>query len=74
MFGAPMLSEVENRLFAECRRIEIHARPGEAFLAHRLSLHGMAPWADSAGATPDGRMICYFRPPAIGPGEWLANP
>lgn len=62
------------RAFRECPRVEIHARLGESFLAHRLSLHGMAPWADSAGAGPDGRMICYFRPPIFAPEQWLNNP
>ena len=60
--------------FADCKRIEIHARPGEAFLAHRLVLHGMAPWRENARAGPDARMICYFRPDPFGPGEWLHNP
>ena len=60
--------------FAECKRIEIHARPGEAFLAHRLVLHGMAPWRQDAWAGPDARMICYFRPDPFGPHEWLHNP
>lgn len=62
------------RAFAECRRVELHARPGEAFLAHRLVLHGMAPWREGAVAGPDGRMICYFRPAPFGPAEWLRNP
>lgn len=60
--------------FATCRRVEIHARPGEAFVAHRLLLHGMAPWQPAANAGPDGRMICYFRPAPFGPSEWLHNP
>jgi len=60
--------------FVECRRVEIHARPGEAFIAHRLVLHGMAPWRDGAIATEDGRMICYFRPDPFGPFEWLNDP
>ncbi|UCH41469.1 MAG: hypothetical protein JSU67_07340 [Gammaproteobacteria bacterium] len=60
--------------FAECRRVEVHARPGQAFLAHRLVLHGMAPWRDAAVAGEDGRMICYFRPDPFGPREWLNNP
>jgi len=60
--------------FARCRRVEIHARPGEAFLAHRLVLHGMAPWAAGAAAGADGRMICYFRPDPFGPREWLHDP
>ena len=59
------------RIFSSCRRVQIHARPGEAFLAHRLILHGMAPWRDDAVAGSDGRMICYFRPDPFGPGEWL---
>ena len=62
------------RVFASCRRVELHARPGEAFLAHRLSLHGTAPWGENAQAGADGRMICYFRPPVLGPREWLDSP
>ena len=62
------------RAFCECERVEIHARPGEAFLAHRLIVHGMAPWEAGASAGTDGRMICYFRPDPFGPYEWLHNP
>ena len=62
------------RAFAECSRVEVHARPGEAFIAHRLVLHGMAPWRDGAEAGADGRMICYFRPAVLGPREWLFQP
>ncbi len=62
------------RAFAECRRVEIHARPGEAFLVHRLALHGTAPWRDGATAGPDGRMICFFRPPVLTPESWLSAP
>ena len=62
------------QVFAACKRVEIHARPGEAFLAHRLVLHGMAPWRDNAVAGADGRMICYLRPHTFGPYEWLNNP
>jgi hypothetical protein len=69
-----MYQSVRNRIFADCPRVEVHARPGEAYLAHRLVLHGMAPWADGAKAAPDGRMICYFRPPVLTPHAWLRNP
>jgi len=62
------------RAFETCPRIEVHARPGEAFLAHRLCVHGMAPWRDDAAAGPDGRMIVYFRPDTFGPFDWLNNP
>ena len=63
-------------VFETCRRITVTARPGEAYLAHRLSLHGVAPWADDAGS--EGmRMIAYFRPdpfPGASPAWWLARP
>ena len=62
------------RVFDSCERIEVHARPGEAFLAHRLVLHGTAPWRVGAEAGADGRMICYFRPDPFGPHEWLNHP
>ena len=62
------------RAFAECARVEVYARPGETFLAHRLLLHGTAPWRDGACAGPDGRMICYFRPAVLEPDAWLLNP
>ncbi len=60
--------------FETCERVEIHAAPGEAFLVHRLALHGMAKWQDNAKAGPDGRMIAYFRPETGGPAEWLDAP
>jgi hypothetical protein len=66
--------QARERVFSDCRRIEIHARPGEAYLAHRLSLHGMAPWQEGANAGTDGRMIVYFRPDTFGPFEWLNDP
>lgn len=58
-------------LFESCVRRTVWARPGEAYIVHRLALHGMAPWADGARAGPDGRMIAYFRPEIGGPEDWL---
>lgn len=61
------------RCFETCRRVEIHARPGEAYLAHRHLLHGVAPWSEGTGR----RAIAYFRPnpfPGAGFGWWLADP
>ena len=66
--------EVRRKIFQECERVEICANPGESYLAHRLSLHGIAPWSESATASPDGRMICYFRPEIRGPRQWLTGP
>lgn len=61
--------------FDTCPRVEIAARPGEAYLVHRLALHGVAPWAEGARADADGRMIAYFRPEFRGSGsDWLERP
>ncbi len=62
-------------VFESCRRIELPATPGEAYLLHRHCLHGVAPWAPDASAGPDGRMIAYFRPEcAGGVAEWIESP
>lgn len=62
-------------VFDTCRRVAIPARPGEAILVHRLALHGVAPWAEGAGAETAGRAITYFRPELPGSvGEWLSAP
>jgi hypothetical protein len=61
--------------FETCPRVPVHGKPGQAYLAHRLLLHGIAPW----GAAPETgpRMIVYFRPdPAAfeAPEWWLERP
>ncbi len=50
------------RCFRECRRVELHAGVGEAYLLHRLTLHGVSPWQDGAVAPDEGRVVVYFRP------------
>ncbi|MEM6895914.1 MAG: hypothetical protein AAF576_00945 [Pseudomonadota bacterium] len=60
------------RCFEECRRITVPAVPGQAYLIHRLALHGVAPWGPSAHAPEAGRMIAYFRPPFPG-ADWLTT-
>lgn len=49
-------------IFQTCKRIELHAKPGEAYIAHRFALHGMAAWPEDANGPEDGRIIAYFRP------------
>ena len=61
-------------IFEQCERVEIPLTPGQAVVAHRLSLHGSAPWAQGATAGRDGRMICFFRPPTLTATEWLRTP
>lgn len=65
---------VRRRIFDECTRVCVNASPGEAFIVHRLMLHGVAPWKDLATASGDGRMICYFRPEYGGANFWLTAP
>jgi hypothetical protein len=60
--------------FAACRRIEVPSSPGEAVLLHRHLLHGVAPWAEGAEGSPDGRMIAYFRPEFPRLADWLSAP
>ena len=61
--------------FETCPRVALHARPGEAYLAHRLVLHGVASWGESAETHP--RTIVYFRPELGGQRpfeDWLERP
>ncbi|MGI9415628.1 MAG: hypothetical protein ACR2PM_18270 [Hyphomicrobiales bacterium] len=64
---------LRREIFDCCTRVELAARPGEAYLVHRLALHGVAPWGKAATAGPDGRMIVYFRPEFGGPSDWLSS-
>lgn len=59
-------------VFDSCKRVRIAAKPGESYVLHRHSLHGVAPWEDGAVAPEDGRMIIYFRPePEGGAQRWM---
>lgn len=62
-------------VFETCPRVKVTAEPGEAYLVHRLALHGVAPWEEGAKAAKEGRMIAYFRP-ELPPGTrgWLDLP
>lgn len=66
--------EARRKAFAECRRIALPARPGEATLLHRHILHGVAPWGEAATAPEEGRMIAYFRPEVSRWQDWLTAP
>ncbi len=63
---------VRRRIFAECRRVTLTAGRGEAYLAHRLALHGIAPWRRDATASE--RTVVYFRPESGDPAAWLHAP
>jgi hypothetical protein len=77
-WGEADLTEVyqsaRRRCFDSCPRVEIALAPAEAVLLHRLTLHGIAPWGDRAGAAPEGRAIAYFRPLLALADDWLALP
>lgn len=60
--------------FATLPRVEVRAKVGEAYLIHRLALHGVAPWDAEAG---ERRAIAYFRPElatGIDSAAWLTAP
>jgi len=59
------------RVFAECPRVVVPGRVGEAVILHRLLVHGVAPWAEGAQAKDPGRMIAYFRPLMNSVSDWL---
>jgi hypothetical protein len=61
-------------VFETCPRITLPVQPGEATFLHRLTLHGVAPWADTATADKEGRMIAYFRPEMTSVTDWLNAP
>jgi hypothetical protein len=65
---------VRRTIFERCKRVELTAQPGEAYLLHRLTLHGIAPWRADEAAGSDGRMIVYFRPDTGTPESWLCAP
>lgn len=56
--------------FETCKRVIVHAVPGEVYLIHRLALHGVTPWG--AQAQDAMRMIAYFRPELPNIADWLA--
>ena len=57
-------------VFETCERVEIPAGPGESYLLHRLTLHGVAPWRTGEG----DRVIAYFRPEVATVREWIEAP
>lgn len=56
-----------------CPRVALPAVPGEALVLHRLTLHGIAPWAAGARAEPAGRVVAYLRPVLTDPAAWIAG-
>ena len=67
--------QARNEIFDKCKRVEIHARPGESYIVHRMALHGVAPWDGRAKSSKDGRVIVYFRPEMdLEASSWLENP
>ncbi|MBT4041199.1 MAG: hypothetical protein HOC63_00400 [Rhodospirillales bacterium] len=65
---------MRREVFETCKRVEVAANPGQVYVTHRLTVHGVAPWVDHATAGPDGRMIAYFRPDFGDAEGWLSAP
>lgn len=66
--------KARREIFETCRRIELPARPGEATLLHRLTLHGVVAWKPEDEAPPEGRMVAYLRPQLASVEAWLTQP
>jgi hypothetical protein len=67
--------QARREIFQSCRKVEIHATPGESYIIHRMALHGVAPWDGRAKADKDGRVIIYFRPEVkFSKMGWLNDP
>jgi len=60
------------QVFDTCPRVELPVKAGQATLLHRLTLHGVAPWAPSC-RDPD-RIIAYFRPELPSVQDWITAP
>lgn len=66
---------IRRQIFETCERVELAALPGQAVVLHRHTLHGVAPWAETARADSDCRMIAYFRPEIVSSkSDWLELP
>ncbi|MFT4716726.1 MAG: hypothetical protein ACI932_001914, partial [Paracoccaceae bacterium] len=62
--------QARRQVFETCKRRIVHAEPGEAYLLHRMALHGVSGWQKGAGAQDEGRAVLYFRP-EIPRTDWL---
>lgn len=61
------------QVLACCKRVEIHTPPGEAYLIHRLAVHGVAPWHARPEDKGKLRPVVFFRPEYTHPKEWLTK-
>lgn len=66
--------ETRKQIFTKCDRVVVMAQPGEAYITHRLALHGIQPWNAQTAQGLQERMICYFRPPLLDAFSWLHAP
>jgi hypothetical protein len=67
----PAYQAARRNIFATCTRRLLPAKPGQATLLHRLTLHGVAPWQDKDTAPDEGRIIAYLRPQMASVQAWL---
>ena len=64
-------AKARRRVFETCARVKVPVLPGQATLLHRLTLHGVAPWAEGAVGPPEGRIIAYLRPQLASVAAWV---
>ena len=72
MDSTPAYEKAREQCFKSCARVSVEAEPGEAYVVHRLALHGIGPWNADLYSKP--RVVVYFRPEMTGeqlPFRWL---
>jgi len=65
--------QARQQVLACCKRVEIHTPPGEAYLIHRLAVHGVAPWHAQPEDKGKLRPVVFFRPEYTHTQEWLTK-
>ncbi len=65
--------QTRREVFTRCKRVEIHVPPGEAYLIHRLAVHGVAPWDARNGDDGQLRSVAFFRPEVEQRQDWLTG-
>lgn len=66
-------ADARRAVFETCDMVELHTKPGEAYVIHRMALHGVLPWYPPL--KDPRRAIVYFRPECTGGAlEWLTAP
>lgn len=62
---------IRKTVFNTCKRVELPLKYGECVVAHRMLLHGTAPWQEDINDNQP-RILCFFRPITLTAKQWLS--